>query len=217
MDAFPIQPDLMPGEISMDLLMKCRAPLLFALWLAVPGLVPRGFVEARKNHAVPEQTQAAPQFIYPTIKDYGKVVRLAGAAQQPREGSKFCVDITRGGPPGELNPAIEKIARYVNIYGGAGKSPAKFQMAIVLHGDATLAALNTDAYVQIFHTRDNPHLDCLRKLREAGVEIYICGQSLIGKGAEPDQVAKLADVAVSALTTLVNLQADGFAYLPMLK
>jgi len=54
-------------------------------------------------------------------------------------------------------------------------------------------------------------------LHEAGVEIYVCGQSLIGKGGKPEEVVVFSDVAVSALTTLVNLQADGYAYVPLLK
>ena len=63
------------------------------------------------------------------------------------------------------------------------KEPAKVDIAIVLHGDATLAVLNADAYAKHFKTTSNPNLDCLRELHEAGVEILVCGQSLIGKEA----------------------------------
>lgn len=153
-------------------------------------------------------------FIYPAIQKYGKVVKLPKATQQPRDGSKIVVDLTSGGKPEELFPSVEKVARFVNIYRGAGKTPEKVEISVVLHGDATLAILNDEAYAKRFKTKGNPNLDCLQKLHEAGVKIFVCGQSLIHKGGSPDEVV-IADVAVSALTTLVNLQADGYSYVPL--
>ena len=197
------------------------AKLIKAHAQTVSGFVDRGFAEAMKNHPVPDrdglQQPAEVQYSNPVIRNYGKVVQLPNAAQQPRDGARLCVDLTSGGAPDELNSAIEKVARFVNLYSGGGAAPANVQIAIVLHGDATLAVLNADAYAARFGTDGNPNLDCLHELHEAGVEIYVCGQSLIGKGAKPEDVVVFADVAVSALTSLVNLQADGYGYVPLLK
>jgi hypothetical protein len=52
-------------------------------------------------------------------------------------------------------------------------------------------------------------------LHEAGVAIYVCGQTLVAKDERPEDVAVFVDVAVSALTAIVNLQADGYAYVPI--
>ncbi|QDV51136.1 DsrE family protein [Gimesia fumaroli] len=197
------------------------AQLIKAHAKAVSGFVKRGFPEAMKNHPVPnlKQTSQAEKIKYlnPVIKQYGKVVPLPDAAQQPRDESKICVDLTKGGEANKLNPGIEKVARYLNIYQGAGKSPATVQIAIVLHGDATLCVLNDDVYSQRFETEGNPNLELLHELHEAGVEIYVCGQSLVSKGGKPTEVVVFTDVAVSALTSLVNLQTDGYAYVPLLK
>lgn len=194
------------------------ATLIKAHAKAVSGFVERGFEEAMKNHPVPGKAAAAiGDATTPVIKDYGKVVQLPDAPHQPRNNSKIVVDITKGGNPDELNPGIEKVAKFVNIYHGAGKQPATVQIAIVLHGNATLAILNADHYTERFGTKDNPNFDCLHKLHEAGVEIYVCGQSLISEGAKPEQTMVFVDVAVSALTSLVNFQADGYAYVPLLK
>jgi hypothetical protein len=43
----------------------------------------------------------------------------------------------------------------------------------------------------------------------------VCGQSLISKGSDPKDVAVFVKTAVSALTAVVNLQADGYAYVPL--
>ena len=157
------------------------------------------------------------QYTYPRIAEYGKVVQFPHAPQQPRDGSKIVVDITKGGEPDKLNGAIEKVARFVNIYAGAGKKPASARIAVVLHGDATLTMLKPEVYAKRFGTDGNPNLDCLRELRKAGVEFFVCGQALSSKGGTPEEVVDSVDVAVSGLTALVNLQQDGYSYMPMLK
>ena len=162
----------------------------------------------------------APPTINPVIADYGAVVPLPEAAAQPRAGSKICVDLTAGGDRERPNPAIEKLARYVNLYAGAGKSPAAVEIAVVIHGEATLDILGDAAYAAAFGVKGNPNLKCLRRLREAGVRFLVCGQSLHGKGAAPEQIASIdgepvAELAVSALTAIVNRQADGYAMVPL--
>lgn len=157
------------------------------------------------------------RYVYPRIEGRGQVVRLPEAADQPRSGAKICVDITRGGNPGAANAAVEKVARYVNIYAGAGREPADVEITVVLHGDATLCALSEEAYAGQFGTDGNPNIELFRDLGAAGVEFRVCGQSLASKSFGPGSVCEEVDVAVSALTVLVNRQTDGYAYVPMLK
>lgn len=152
---------------------------------------------------------------YPKVEKFGKVVRFESAVQQPRDGSKLVVDLTSGGDATKLNPGIEKVARFVNIYAGAGKAPAEVQIAVVLHGEATLACLKPDEYAERFGTTGNPSSECIEKLTAAGVEFYVCGQSLAGMKQHPGDVEPNVAVAVSALTSLVNLQADGYSYVPL--
>jgi intracellular sulfur oxidation DsrE/DsrF family protein len=125
--------------------------------------------------------------------------------------------VTRGGDPKILNSAIEKVAKYLNIYAGAGAEPTEAKIAVVFHGEATMVVLNADAYAARFKTDGNPNLDLLHELHEAGVELYVCGQTLMAEGSDPSEVAVFVDTAVSALTAVVNLQQDGYAYLPLSK
>ncbi|MFN3194117.1 MAG: DsrE family protein [Aureliella sp.] len=184
----------------------------------VSGFVERGFAEAMKNHAVPGKATeefAVGEFHSPKIDGFGAVVQLPSASEQPKSGSRILVDVTKGGEPDKLLPAIEKVARFVNIYAGAGKEPATAQITVVLHGDATLSVLNSDAYSKRFGTQGNPNFDCLHKLHEAGVRLIVCGQSLTHKKAKPEEVLVFTEVGVSGLTAMVNLQADGYAYVPL--
>ncbi len=182
----------------------------------VSQFVERGFAEAMKNHAVPSRPVASkPESREPKIKKVGTVTTLPQAAQQPRDGSRVLIDITRGGDPRQRNPAIEQVARYLNIYAAAGKEPATGKFAVVFHGDATLAVLNPDSYREEFGTEGNPNADLLRQLHEAGVQMYVCGQSLHGKGRASEDLLVFVDTAVSALTVCVNLQSDGYALIPL--
>ena len=161
------------------------------------------------------QTTPENDYQYPKISDYGKVVRLPEAAAQPRSGSRICVDLTAGGPRDAINPGVEKLARYVNIYAGAGREAADVKIAVILHGQATPVALDDDAYAREFKTGGNPNLPLIRELRKADVEFLVCGQSLVGSGFSQVEVAPQIDVAVSALTANVNFQSDGWAFIPL--
>ncbi|WP_236625120.1 DsrE family protein [Rhodopirellula sp. SWK7] len=194
------------------------ADLIRAHAKVVSGFVERGFAEAMKNHAIPGADAVQPKADRkPVISEYGSVVRLPNAVHQPRDGTKLMVDVTRGGDPAKLNSALEGVARYVNIYAGAGESPATVKIAVVFHGGATLAVLNDDAYRERFQTSVNPNLELLHELHEAGVDLTVCGQSLHSAGYQSSDVAVFVDTAVSALTAVVNLQADGYSYVPILK
>ena len=86
--------------------MKARTHWILALILLLTTV-------AVAQHDDTEKTSTSSN---PSIADYGKVVRLPNAVQQPREGSRIVVDVTKGGEADKLNPAIEKVCRFVNIY-----------------------------------------------------------------------------------------------------
>ncbi|TWT89368.1 DsrE family protein [Neorhodopirellula pilleata] len=168
-----------------------------------------------QRSAAEEHVDRQSEVTYPAIAGYGGVVRLPNADQQPRASTKLLVDLTSGGDADRLNPGLEKVAKYLNIYAGGGARPVDVKVAVVFHGEATLAVLNEDAYAAKFETNGNPNLNLLRQLDESGVDLYVCGQSLISKGSSTNDVAGFVKTAVSALTAVVNLQTDGFAYVPI--
>lgn len=182
----------------------------------VSGFVKRGFEEASRRHEVPgTEPTGDKKEASPVIPGHGAVIRLPDAAHQPRAGTKIVVDITRGSEPDELNSAFEKVAKYLNIFAAAGNEPAEVKLAVVLHGGATLAALHDEAYEAEFGLAKNPNLPLLRQLHLAGAELYVCGQSLHSEGKAEGDVAICTQIAVSALTANVNLQNEGYAYIPL--
>ena len=139
--------------------------------------------------------------------------RLPNAAEQPRAGAKAVFDITVASEPAEVSKGLESVARYSNLHAQAGRTPSEVKLALVLHGQATKVALKDEAYARITGAKHNPNRELLGKLKEAGVEVYVCGQSLARNKYPAADVTPEVTVAVSAMTVNVNKQMDGYAYL----
>jgi len=152
--------------------------------------------------------------VYPLISGHGGVVSLPRAAEQPRKGAKAVFDITADAKPGEVNKGLEQVARLLNLYGAAGLKAGDVKIAAVLHGAADKAVLSNDAYAARFKVAANPNLPLIRDLKKAGVEVFVCGQSLHELGFKAEEVADEVPVADSAMLVLVNKQADAYAYIP---
>ncbi|WP_404305490.1 DsrE family protein [Neorhodopirellula lusitana] len=199
------------------------AKLIQAHAKVVSGFVAHGFPEAMKNHPVPSggsanepvRTVEKKDSLDSVIAGHGAIAKLPNAVMQPRDRTRFVVDLTGGGDPAKLNGSLKNVARYLNIYADAGAKSANAEVAVVFHGGATRVVLNSEAYAKVFGTTGNPNLELLHQLHEAGVDLYVCGQSLTASGSSPEDVAVFIETAVSALTAVVNLQADGYAYVPL--
>jgi intracellular sulfur oxidation DsrE/DsrF family protein len=86
-------------------------------------------------------------------------------------------------------------------------------LAIVVHGAAVKNLLSDDAY-EARYGHKNPNLELLIKLHEAGVRIFVCGQSMAFGGIAKSELAEPVKVALSAMTMLTVLQSEGYALLP---
>jgi intracellular sulfur oxidation DsrE/DsrF family protein len=152
--------------------------------------------------------------VYPLVAAHGGVVPLPQAAEQPRKGAKAVFDVTADAKPGEVNRGLEQVARLLNLYGAAGLKAEDVKIAAVFHGEADKAALSDAAYAARYKVAANPNLPLIRDLKKAGVEVFVCGQSLHELGFKTEEVADEVPVADAAMLVLVNKQADGYTYIP---
>jgi intracellular sulfur oxidation DsrE/DsrF family protein len=163
----------------------------------------------------PATAQEKPPLTYPLIENHGGIVELPDAVQQPRKGSKVVLDVTRGSRAEGVLVALDRVARYVNLYADAGAGfDEGFQMAVVMHGGATKSSLSDAAFQEHFGTA-NPDTALIRQLAKAGVQFYVCGQSLMHGGFKPAETSEEVQVAVAAATALIELQRDGYSYMPL--
>lgn len=163
-----------------------------------------------------------PKYQHPVIKEHGGIVVVSSAAHQPKANSKVLLDMTSDSKSGSVIKGFDRAALILNQYTQADAGTDNgFKMAIILHGPATKAALSDEAFAK--HTnsylRDkgkskNPNLELMADLKKAGVEIYVCAQALAHHGYATSEVAPEVQVAVSAATVNINLQMNGYAYIP---
>lgn len=168
-------------------------------------------IMAQPSDASPQPKST--QLQYPRIKHYGGVVALPNAHHQPRKGTKVVFDVTAGAKPDGLNKGLERTARFANLMALGGLEKTDYQASVVLHGEATQAALNDAAYAARFDGRTNPYLPLIKLLKEAGIEIAVCGQALEARQFQADEVAREVTVVFSAVTMVIERQAEDYAYI----
>lgn len=152
---------------------------------------------------------------FPIVRNFGGVLARPKAVEQPRANAKVVLDVTADAKPDAVNKGLDRAARLLNLYGAAGLKGTDVKIALVLHGEATKSVLTDADYKRRFQVDANPNLPLIQELRQAGVEVFVCGQALNYKGFADEEVAEGIPIAASALTVVINKQADGFAYLPV--
>lgn len=152
----------------------------------------------------------------PVIRDYGPTYSLQDGDVPLQDDFVYRVVFEATNYPGDttsLNRELVTVARFLNMHARNGVSTSNLDVAVVMHGQATKTVLVDEAYAKRYES-DNPNLDLLTKLHEAGVTFYVCGQSLGSRSFGRDEVASPVNVGLSAMTMLVRLQSEGYAFLP---
>jgi intracellular sulfur oxidation DsrE/DsrF family protein len=165
-------------------------------------------------NASPAQ-DAKPPMVYPIIADHGGVVARPTAQQPPRAGAKVVFDVTADAKPAGVNKGLDRVARLLNLYGAAELRSSDIRIVIVFHGEATKTVLSDAAYQCRFGLEQNPNLPLLRALQQHGVQVLVCGQALNYKEIADQELADAIPIAAAAMTTVINKQMDGYAYLPI--
>jgi len=155
----------------------------------------------------------APALQFPKIETYGAVVDLPSAEERPRAGGKVVFDTTAAAPAGKPNRGLESAARLVNIYELEKMTPGRPKIAVILHFNATAAALNDAAHAKTAGGGVNPNGELIGKLLANEVEVWVCGQSLIRSGHALSDVLPGIRIAHSAMIFNLNRQTDGWATL----
>jgi intracellular sulfur oxidation DsrE/DsrF family protein len=111
--------------------------------------------------------------------------------------------------PGVTNRSLEFVARFLNVHGKAGVPVEKMHLAVVAHGAALKNMINDEAYERDFEMK-NPNRDLVQKLLAAGVQIYVCGQSMGFQGRSKSELQPGVKLAPSAMTMMHLLQDEGY-------
>lgn len=153
----------------------------------------------------------------PTIAGAGKIHALPQAAYQPDRNATYKVvfSLTKASDkPDQVNPALDRVARTVNLYVQAGVPLDHLKFVAIAYGAATPLALDDAAYKQQFGVA-NPNLPVIEQLRKHGIDVAVCGQAMAEHKFDYAWKDSHVTLALSALTTITTLEQQGYSLMPL--
>ncbi len=148
----------------------------------------------------------------PVLENFGKVFQLENPDLILQKDKEYNVifDIYTDRSKGEkINPLINTVARYLNMHAQQGVPKENMKVIVIMHGAATQSVLSDSAYQKQFSI-ENPNSALMKALKEANVELFVCGQSYLAHGYELSDKSTDVKLALSALTALVEYQSQGY-------
>lgn len=107
--------------------------------------------------------------------------------------------------PNKPHRFLDTAARFLNMHTQAGIPLSQLHVALVVHGGAFDAVLTDEAY-KTKHGIENPNTLLISQLKNAGVQIILCGQTAAARSITEDKRNPQVDVALSAMTAILQLQ-----------
>ena len=172
----------------------------FIVVLVALLLIPFNVLKAQKTEAGP------------IVEGFGEVYSVpeADLVLSGDRSYKVLFDVyTDPGKKEGMNPLLNTVARFINMHGQTGVTMEQMKIAVVLHGVGVRNVLNDKTHIDRFK-KANPNSGLLKALDAAGVELYVCGQSLSHGGYSKEDLAEPVKVSLSAMTALVHYQEEGY-------
>ena len=154
-------------------------------------------------------TQSDPKL---PMAGYAVAKDIPGARELPKPDIDYKVvfSVAAVAKPEEIHPTLKTIALYLNTLAHNGVPASHRHIAAVFHQGGGDAVLANDVYKARHDGTTNPNIALLHELKQAGVELRVCGQGLLGKKLEAKDVLPDVQVDLWAMTTMVNLQLRGY-------
>ncbi len=150
--------------------------------------------------------------VFPVIKSYGGVYELPDAAQKPdpKIQYKLLVELTENASkPDSLNEWLEAVATLINLHAAEGVPKENIHVVVVLRKMAIYGVFGNELFQKKFKV-DNPNLELIKELHDAGTEFYVCGQTMTKAKIAWDKLVPEAKVASSGLTAITTFLEQGY-------
>ncbi|WP_199524789.1 DsrE family protein [Pseudoalteromonas sp. bablab_jr011] len=150
----------------------------------------------------------------PAIEGFGfyyDVLNHAPIAEQAI--FKVVFDVADAAQKGKQNNSINSLARFINMHIAHGVKPENIQLALVVHGGASVDLLENSFYKQRFNS-DNKNQQLISQLLAHNTVVYVCGQSATHMKVKQEQLIPGVQMALSAMTAHALLQQQGYTLNP---
>ncbi len=148
------------------------------------------------------------------ISDYGETLKVADIDIKTDVSAEFKVifDVAQSSDDKSvINKYIVTAARFLNMHADAGMDPSQLKVAMTIHGGAWQDVLSNEAYREKYGV-DNPNVELINQLTEAGADIIICGQTAEYRGITKQNANPNVKFALSAMTALLQYQENGYTF-----
>ncbi|MBH0000378.1 MULTISPECIES: DsrE family protein [Pseudoalteromonas] len=126
---------------------------------------------------------------------------------------KIAFDVGDGAKKGEQNNSMNSLARFINMHVAHGVKPDNIQLALVVHGSASVDVLANSEYKERFKA-DNKNQSLIKQLLANNTVVYVCGQSATHYKVAPEQLIEGVQMSLSAMTAHAQLQQQGYTLNP---
>ena len=161
-------------------------------------------------------TVAAQPQTGPTVPSFGPVLAPPPGSfnLNPETHYKVSIDVGETAEfPGDQSRKLTSVARFLNMHAQQGIPAENIEFAVIVHGMAANDLLTDKAYQARFNS-PNPNTALLNELNDAGVTVYLCSQTAAFRQMAPSEFREDIVMAVSAMTTHVELQQLGYTLIP---
>lgn len=168
------------------------------------GAVAVGY--AGRTNAAPAADEKLP------VASAAAAMDFPGATERPdpKTDYKVVFSVSAKVKDDEVHPTLKMIGLYLNTLANSGVPARNRHIAAMFHQGGGDAVFSNEVYKARHNGVDNPNIAVLKELHEAGVELRVCGQGLLGKKVDPSQLLPGVQADLWALVTMVNLQARGY-------
>ena len=149
------------------------------------------------------------------VKEYGETFKVENPDVQTDTSQEFnlILDVSSSSEDKSvINKNIVTAARFLNMHANEGIPNEKLKVAMTVHAGAWQDILTNEAYKKRFGV-DNPNLDLINKLTEAGADIILCGQTASFRGIKKEEINPNVKMALSAMTALIQYQKNGYTFI----
>lgn len=149
------------------------------------------------------------------ISDFGETFKVENTDIKTDLSAEFKVifDVAQSSEDKNvINKYIVTAARFLNMHAAEGMDASQLKVAMTIHGGAWQDVLNNEAYREKFGV-DNPNVELINQLTEAGADIIICGQTAEYRGISKQNANPNVKFALSAMTALLQYQQNGYTFI----
>ena len=126
---------------------------------------------------------------------------------------KIAFDVADGAEKGAQNNSINSLARFINMHVAHGVKPENIQLALVVHGSASVDVLANSEYKKRF-SAGNKNQALIKQLLANNTKVYVCGQSATHFKVTPERLIDGVKMSLSAMTAHAQLQQQGYTLNP---